>query len=92
MKVRTALGKALLLTNSKILCGGIQNRYTIETGINEGATLALDGRGITVEGSEGGYYIGPTVFVDVKPDIFCIRVCWAPVAGGEIAPPGPGWV
>ena len=39
---------------------------TIEAGINEGATLALDGRDITVEGSEGGFYVGPTVFVDVK--------------------------
>ena len=39
----------------------------IEKGIEEGATLALDGRGQTVEGSEGGYYVGPTVFTDVKP-------------------------
>jgi malonate-semialdehyde dehydrogenase (acetylating) / methylmalonate-semialdehyde dehydrogenase len=39
----------------------------IEDGIREGATLALDGRDVTVEGSEGGYYIGPTVFTDVKP-------------------------
>ena len=39
----------------------------IEDGIKEGATLALDGRNVTVEGSEGGYYIGPTVFTDVKP-------------------------
>jgi malonate-semialdehyde dehydrogenase (acetylating) / methylmalonate-semialdehyde dehydrogenase len=39
----------------------------IEDGVNEGATLALDGRDIVVEGSEGGYYIGPTVFTDVKP-------------------------
>lgn len=39
----------------------------IQDGVDEGATLALDGRGVTVEGSEGGYYIGPTVFTDVKP-------------------------
>jgi malonate-semialdehyde dehydrogenase (acetylating)/methylmalonate-semialdehyde dehydrogenase len=39
----------------------------IEDGVREGATLALDGRDIVVEGSEGGYYIGPTVFTDVKP-------------------------
>ncbi len=41
----------------------------IEDGVREGATLALDGRGATVEGSEGGFYIGPTVFTDVKPGI-----------------------
>jgi malonate-semialdehyde dehydrogenase (acetylating)/methylmalonate-semialdehyde dehydrogenase len=39
----------------------------IEDGIKEGATLALDGRKVAVEGSDGGYYIGPTVFTDVKP-------------------------
>ncbi|MHC4565053.1 MAG: CoA-acylating methylmalonate-semialdehyde dehydrogenase [Planctomycetota bacterium] len=39
----------------------------IETGVSEGATLALDGRGITVPGCEKGHFIGPTVFTDVKP-------------------------
>ena len=39
----------------------------IEEGIKEGATLALDGRKVTVPGAEGGYYIGPTVFTDVEP-------------------------
>jgi len=39
----------------------------IEKGIQEGATLALDGRNIVVPGCEKGYFIGPTVFTDVKP-------------------------
>jgi malonate-semialdehyde dehydrogenase (acetylating)/methylmalonate-semialdehyde dehydrogenase len=39
----------------------------IETGIEEGATLALDGRDITVPGCEKGHFVGPTVFTDVKP-------------------------
>jgi len=39
----------------------------IDTGIEEGATLALDGRGVVVPGCENGYFIGPTVFTDVKP-------------------------
>jgi malonate-semialdehyde dehydrogenase (acetylating)/methylmalonate-semialdehyde dehydrogenase len=39
----------------------------IQDGVEEGATLALDGRGIVVEGREGGYFVGPTVFADVKP-------------------------
>jgi malonate-semialdehyde dehydrogenase (acetylating)/methylmalonate-semialdehyde dehydrogenase len=38
----------------------------IQDGIDEGATLALDGRGVAVEGCENGYFIGPTVFTDVK--------------------------
>ena len=39
----------------------------IETGIAEGAALALDGRDITIPGCEAGHFIGPTVFTDVKP-------------------------
>jgi malonate-semialdehyde dehydrogenase (acetylating)/methylmalonate-semialdehyde dehydrogenase len=39
----------------------------IEDGIKEGATLALDGRGVVVKGCEKGHFIGPTVFIDVKP-------------------------
>lgn len=39
----------------------------IESGINEGATLALDGRNIVVPGCEKGHFVGPTVFTDVRP-------------------------
>ena len=53
---------------------------TIEKGISEGATLSLDGRGIRVDGSEGGYYIGPTVFTDVRPGMEIHRTeIFAPV-------------
>lgn len=41
--------------------------HMIEEGIKEGATLALDGRDVVVPGCEKGYFIGPTVFTDVKP-------------------------
>jgi malonate-semialdehyde dehydrogenase (acetylating)/methylmalonate-semialdehyde dehydrogenase len=39
----------------------------VETGIREGATLALDGRGVEVKGCKNGHFIGPTVFTGVKP-------------------------
>jgi len=39
----------------------------IEKGIEEGATLALDGRSQAVAGRPGGHYVGPTVFTDVRP-------------------------
>jgi malonate-semialdehyde dehydrogenase (acetylating)/methylmalonate-semialdehyde dehydrogenase len=39
----------------------------IETGIKEGATLALDGRDVKVSGGQNGHFVGPTVFTDVKP-------------------------
>lgn len=39
----------------------------IQTGIDEGAQLVLDGRDIVVPGFEGGYFVGPTIFDHVKP-------------------------
>ncbi|MBA4503067.1 CoA-acylating methylmalonate-semialdehyde dehydrogenase [Marinobacterium marinum] len=39
----------------------------IDSGVAEGATLALDGREISVEGYPNGNFVGPTIFTDVKP-------------------------
>ncbi len=39
----------------------------IQTAVDEGATLLADGRGYTVPGHEGGFYLGPTLFDHVKP-------------------------
>jgi len=39
----------------------------IQAGVDEGATLALDGRDIVIKGCEKGHFVGPTVFTDVKP-------------------------
>jgi malonate-semialdehyde dehydrogenase (acetylating)/methylmalonate-semialdehyde dehydrogenase len=41
----------------------------IERGINEGAELLLDGRGVSVEGYPDGFFLGPTIFDGVKPDM-----------------------
>jgi malonate-semialdehyde dehydrogenase (acetylating) / methylmalonate-semialdehyde dehydrogenase len=41
----------------------------IESGIAEGATLALDGRGVVVKNYESGNFIGPTIFADVTTDM-----------------------
>lgn len=41
----------------------------IEKGIEEGAELVLDGRNVKVEGYENGFYVGPTVFDNVKPEM-----------------------
>ncbi|MDQ7790155.1 MAG: CoA-acylating methylmalonate-semialdehyde dehydrogenase [Clostridia bacterium] len=38
----------------------------IARGVEEGATLILDGRDVVVPGFEGGFYIGPTVFDHVQ--------------------------
>jgi malonate-semialdehyde dehydrogenase (acetylating)/methylmalonate-semialdehyde dehydrogenase len=45
----------------------------IETGINEGADLLLDGRDVSVPGFENGYFVGPTVFDGVTPDMTIAR-------------------
>ncbi|PKQ22093.1 MAG: malonate-semialdehyde dehydrogenase, partial [Actinobacteria bacterium HGW-Actinobacteria-5] len=42
----------------------------IERGVAEGADLVLDGRGASVEGYEGGFYVGPTIFDNVRPGNF----------------------
>jgi malonate-semialdehyde dehydrogenase (acetylating)/methylmalonate-semialdehyde dehydrogenase len=39
----------------------------IQTGVDQGAKLLLDGRGIKVQGYEKGNFIGPTILADVKP-------------------------
>lgn len=41
----------------------------IQSGVDEGATLLLDGRGITVEGYENGNFVGPTIFDNVTTDM-----------------------
>jgi malonate-semialdehyde dehydrogenase (acetylating)/methylmalonate-semialdehyde dehydrogenase len=39
----------------------------VDAGVSEGATLRVDGRNLTVEGHEDGYFIGPSVFDNVRP-------------------------
>ena len=39
----------------------------IGVGIEEGATLVVDGRGLKVSGLEGGFFTGGTLFDNVKP-------------------------
>lgn len=41
----------------------------IEKGIEEGAELILDGRNVTVPGYEKGFYLGPTIFDRVTPEM-----------------------
>jgi malonate-semialdehyde dehydrogenase (acetylating)/methylmalonate-semialdehyde dehydrogenase len=41
----------------------------IEEGVKEGAKLILDGRGTVIKGYENGFYVGPTIFDYVTPDM-----------------------
>ncbi|MDP9990736.1 malonate-semialdehyde dehydrogenase (acetylating)/methylmalonate-semialdehyde dehydrogenase [Variovorax boronicumulans] len=39
----------------------------VDAGVEAGAKLVVDGRGVKVEGHDGGYYLGPCLFDGVKP-------------------------
>jgi malonate-semialdehyde dehydrogenase (acetylating)/methylmalonate-semialdehyde dehydrogenase len=41
----------------------------IQTGVNEGAELVVDGRGFTLQGHEKGFFVGPTLFDRVTTDM-----------------------
>src|SRR5262249_3260380 len=47
-----------------------------------GARVLVDGRGVEVAGREGGFYIGPTVLDDVRPDM---RIAGEEVFGPVLA-------
>jgi len=51
----------------------------IDKGIQEGADLILDGRDIVVDGYPNGFFVGPTIFDNVTPDMT--------IAGEEIFGP-----
>jgi malonate-semialdehyde dehydrogenase (acetylating)/methylmalonate-semialdehyde dehydrogenase len=45
----------------------------IQAGIDEGAELVLDGRGFRLQGYEDGFFIGPSLFDRVTPDMQTYR-------------------
>lgn len=54
----------------------------IEKGVEEGAELLLDGRGVNVEGYQDGFFVGPTIFDRVRPDmVIAQEEIFGPVLG-----------
>lgn len=45
----------------------------LDAGVGEGATLAVDGRGHEVDGEPTGFWLGPTLFDHVRPDMSVYR-------------------
>lgn len=41
----------------------------IQSGVDQGAELVVDGRGVTIAGHENGYYLGGSLFDRVTPDM-----------------------
>ena len=45
----------------------------IQKGVDEGAELVVDGRGFTLQGHEKGFFMGPSLFDHVTPDMESYR-------------------
>ena len=57
-------------------------REYVGTAVDEGAELLLDGRDVSVEGSEDGNFLGPTLFGNVDPEMTIAREeVFGPVLG-----------
>jgi malonate-semialdehyde dehydrogenase (acetylating)/methylmalonate-semialdehyde dehydrogenase len=41
----------------------------IQMGVDEGAELVVDGRGFSLQGHEDGFFVGPTLFDRVRPEM-----------------------
>ena len=59
----TQLGPVVSAKHKESVCRWIQ------TGVDEGAELVLDGRNCVVSGYENGYFVGPTIFDRVTPEM-----------------------
>ena len=60
---KTKLGPVVTAGHKKFICEWIQK------GIDEGAELVLDGRDVVVPGFENGFFVGPTIFDHVTPEM-----------------------
>ena len=45
----------------------------IDKGVEEGATLVIDGRKAHIAGHEAGFFVGPTLFDDTRPEMAIYR-------------------
>ncbi len=50
----------------------------IDVGVSEGADLLVDGRGVSVDGAPGGFYLGPTIIDHVEDGM---RICGEEIFG-----------
>lgn len=60
---KTELGPVVSQAHKDKVCGWI------DKGVEEGADLVLDGRNYKVEGYEEGFFVGPTIFDHVTPEM-----------------------
>ena len=54
-----------------VITGAAKERIEglIESGVKQGAELLVDGRGFSLQGYENGFFVGPSMFDKVTPDM-----------------------
>lgn len=54
-----------------VITGAAKSRIEglIDSGVNQGANLVIDGRGFQLQGYEKGFFVGPSLFDNVTPDM-----------------------
>src|SRR4029453_17841126 len=70
-RLRTGPGLDPSSDMAPVVTGAARDKVSglIETGVNEGAKLVLDGRDVRVEDHDDGFYVGPTLFDEVRPNM-----------------------
>jgi malonate-semialdehyde dehydrogenase (acetylating)/methylmalonate-semialdehyde dehydrogenase len=74
-KVRVGCGEDAKNDMGPVVTPAARDRILgyIERGVNEGAALLCDGRALRVSGFEDGFFIGPTLFDRVTPEMSIYR-------------------
>jgi malonate-semialdehyde dehydrogenase (acetylating)/methylmalonate-semialdehyde dehydrogenase len=74
-RIRTGPGHALDIEMGPVITCAARDRIMglIDKGVAEGAALVLDGRKPVVPGHESGFFVGPTLFDHVTPQMTIYR-------------------
>ncbi|KNC86227.1 methylmalonate-semialdehyde dehydrogenase [acylating], mitochondrial [Sphaeroforma arctica JP610] len=74
-KLKVSAGKEPNTDVGPVISPEAQKRIEglIQSAIDEGAEVILDGRGVSVNGYEKGNFIGPTIITNVKPHMRCYK-------------------
>ena len=68
-ELKIGAGTSCGLDMGPLVTGAARDKVVgyIDSGVEQGATLVVDGRGLTVSGCEEGFFVGGTLFDNVKP-------------------------
>jgi malonate-semialdehyde dehydrogenase (acetylating)/methylmalonate-semialdehyde dehydrogenase len=74
-RIRTGPGHAPEIEMGPVITCAARDRIVglIDNGVSEGATLVVDGRKPAIAGHESGFFVGPTLFDNVTPQMTVYR-------------------